>query len=573
MIHALRCFFAIVWLRWRFLKNSVSGAGKRDTLEQMSRGLALVMPLLIVALSVGTFLAVSIVGYIGGRLMADGSLESPSGLLVVRLLLGIMLFAILTLAVVSPTQSTLSRYTRLLLLPISRRVLHIVEVGASLADPWVAIVAAGLTTFAIGIYAGGRPDVAVAALVLAAMTVAVVVCAGALASFLVAWLMRDRRRGELFTLIFVLAFSLLSFIPAFMSRSLDESKQEMEEGVLVRTEIDVDEFDRNLPVWTRVLPSEVHGRTMAAALAGDRLGVAMGMVTLGFEAILLFWASARVHRRMLGSLEGDQSRRRSTVLKLPGKTWPFLTPGASAVAWALMRSGFRTVRGRLTILLPGPMLAMLTAVFQGIPRETWAASASQYGYLLFGASIIFTFYSMQAISMNFFGSDRAGLTLQLLSPITDRDLAWGKIAGFASVLGAGVAISLLSAVVVAHTGPPAYWITVFLGAVATFFLISPLAIWSSSLFPVASDLSKTGSGGNPHALPMIVGTLCTVLLAAPVLGILAAAHYWFKSPIAAVPMSILWTIIAAAIGLPLVNVASKTIEVRRENLALVAQGR
>ncbi|MNC99729.1 hypothetical protein D3C83_181130 [compost metagenome] len=64
-----------------------------------------------------------------------------------------------------------------------------------------------------------------------------------------------------------------------------------------------------------------------------------------------------------------------------------------------------------------------------------------------------------------------------------------------------------------------------------------------------------------------------MVLAAPVLGIIAAAHYWFKSPIAAVPLIMLWTIIAAAIGLPLVNVAAKTIEVRRENLALVAQGR
>jgi len=573
MISALRCLRAIVWLRWRLLKNSMAGGRKRDTLEQMSRALALIMPLLVVALSAGTFLAVSIVGFIGGTLMSDGSLESGPGLLVVRLLLGIMAFTIVTLAVVSPTQSTLSRYTRLLLLPISRRVLHVVEVAASLADPWIAVVGAGLTTFAIGLYAGGRPLVAFAAFAAAALTVAVIVCTGALSGFLVAWLMRDRRRGELFTLIFVLGFSLVSFIPAFMSRSLDENKTEVEDGVRVRRQINVDEFDRNLPIWTRVLPSEVHGRTIAAALASNRTGVGIGLTTLLIEAAGLFWLSSRVHRRMLGSLEGDQSRRRSTEIKLSGRRWPMLTPGASAVAMALVRTAFRTVRGRLTILLPGPMLAMLTGVFQGIPQETWAADAARSGYLLFGASIVFTFYSIQAVSMNLFGSDRAGLTLQLLSPLTDRDLAVGKIAGFAAVVGAGVAVCLAAALAVARSGPPEYWVAVFLGAVATFFLISPVAIWFSALFPVQSDLSKTGSGGNPHGFPMIAGTFLTALLAAPVLGILAAAHFVFKAPIAAIPLSLAWVLIAAAIGIPLVNVSSRMIGVRRENLAMVAQGK
>ena len=153
---------------------------------------------------------------------------SPSDLvcLVVRLIVGLLVFTILALSLVSPTQSTLSRYTRLLLLPIPKRVLHLVEVLASLGDPWVAVVAAGLTTFAIGVNAGGRPMASLVAILAAVLTVAVVLCAGSLASFLVAWLMRDRRRGELLTLIFVMGFSLMSFIPAFMARSRNERQAE-----------------------------------------------------------------------------------------------------------------------------------------------------------------------------------------------------------------------------------------------------------------------------------------------------------------------------------------------------------
>ena len=89
----------------------------------------------------------------------------------------------------------------------------------------------------------------------------------------------------------------------------------------------------------------------------------------------------------------------------------------------------------------------------------------------------------------------------------------GKIAGFAFIVGAGLLICLAASVAVAHSGALPYWIAVFLGTVATFFFISPLAIWFSSVFPVASDLSKTGSAGNAHPFPMVVATLCTVVFA------------------------------------------------------------
>lgn len=569
----LRCLRAIVWLRWRLLKNSVAGGRKRDALEQMSRALALVVPFLVIGLSAGTFLAVSIVGFVGGRMMGSGLLESGPGLLVMRLLVGLMAFLIVSLSVVSPTQSTLSRYTRLLLLPIPRRVLHLVEVAASLGDPWVAVVGAGLTTFAIGLYSGGRPGVALAAIAAAVLTVAVVVCAGSLASFLVAWLMRDRRRGEVFTVVFVMLFSLLSFIPAFMSRSMQEPATDGQTGERVRKQINVDEFNRSLPAWSQYLPSEVHGRTIEAALSSDRTGVVAGLAVLLGEAVLLFLASGRVHRQMLNSLEGDQTRRRRTGIKLSGRRLPLMSAGSSAVAWALMRGALRTVRGRLTILLPGPILAMLTAVFQGLPRENWTVEAASRGYLLFGASIVFTFYAMHAISMNLFGSDRAGLTLQFLAPITDRELVRGKMVGFAAVIGAGTAICLAAAVAVAHTGSPAYWLSVVLGAAATFFLISPVAVWCSALFPVASDLSKTGAAGNPHPFSMIAGTLCTALFSLPTVAILAAAEFRFKSPVVSLVLAAVWLAVSAAIGIKLVGLASRAVGARRDNLALVAQGK
>ena len=570
MMSTLRGLRALMWLRFRLLKNSLTGSRKRDSMEQISRTLAILVPLAIVALSTSTFVAVSVLGFVSGRMLAEGVLQWDAALLVGRLLLGIMAFTIVTLSAVSPTQSALSRYTRLLLLPIHRGALHVVEVLASLGDPWIAVVAAGLTTFSIGLFVGGRPLVGLVALAAAVLMVAVVVCAGSLAAFLVAWLMRDRRRGELLTLVFVMAFSLLAIFPAGMSRLMGDQRKGPGGQ---KPPFNVEEFDRRLPAWTRYLPSEVHGHTMGAALASNRRGVVTGLLTLAVEAMLLFVASARVHRELLGALEGDKGRRRSADIRLGGRPWPFLTPGASAVASAVMRGSLRSVRGRLTIMLPGPMLALLVAVFKSIPSETWTQEAASRGYLLFGASIIFTFYAMNAISMNFFGSDRAGFTLQLLSPVSDRELARGKVAGFGAIVGAGILICLMTSSAAAHSGPWPYWIAVILGAIAVFFLISPVAIWFSALFPVASDLSKTGSGGNPHPFPMIAGTLAVMVLAVPTIAILALSEFVLKSPLSAPLFAGVWAAIAAAIGIPMITVASRTIAVRRENLALVAQGK
>ncbi|HXT71165.1 MAG TPA: hypothetical protein VN700_15485 [Vicinamibacterales bacterium] len=566
---------AIISLRWRMLKNSISGGRKRDALEQMSRALALVVPILIASLSIGSFVAISIIGFMGGRAIASGLLDTAVGLFILRMVFGVASFAIIALALVTPTQSTVTRYTRLLLLPIPRRVLHLVEVLATLADPWLAVMAAGLVAFAVGMLAGGRPGAALAALISGGAGIAVLVCLSSLTGFLVAWFMKSRRRSELFTLLFVLTVSVVSFIPMYLAPIDQEGRdaRRSEDRARRSRQFNVEEFNRSLPSWSRYIPSELYGRAVADGLRGETVRVAACVATLFLQAGLLYLFSSRVHARMLNSLEGDHSRRRSTGIKGPEARLPLLSPGASAVAWAQFRGALRTVRGRLTILLPGPMLGIMTFAFHRVPQENWARHAADQGYLLLGASIIFTFYSLHAVSMNFFGSDRAGFTRQLLAPLSDRDLAWGKIGGFAMIVGTGLVICLATSLAVAPSGPPAYWIATIIGGAAAFMLLCPVAIWFSAIFPVASDLGKTGSGGNPHPLPMIAGTICTALFALPVAGGIVMSEYMLKSQFSAVLLMLVYLGIAAGVGIPLVNLASRTIGARRENLALVAQGK
>ncbi|HET9372296.1 MAG TPA: hypothetical protein VFO19_18670, partial [Vicinamibacterales bacterium] len=171
------------------------------------------------------------------------------------------------------------------------------------------------------------------------------------------------------------------------------------------------------------------------------------------------------------------------------------------------------------------------------------------------------------------GADRAGLTLQFLTPINDVQLARGKVLGTGLMLGVTVTVCVVMAAIVSPTGSPFLWIAALIGGLATYLWLTPMMVWLSALFPLASDLSKTGSGGNPHPVPMLAGTVLTAIAALPAGLILVAAEFWLKRPLIALPAMLAWAALAWLITTPLVGIAARTIGLRRENLALVAQAR
>ena len=119
----IRLIGAFVWLRWRLLRNTlgVARANRRDSLEQLSRALAFVVPLVVVVLSLGSVAAMAVAGFIAGRVAGSGRIDPAIILLIVRAVLLFACVLLLVFAVLSPTQSALAQYTRLLLLPISKR--------------------------------------------------------------------------------------------------------------------------------------------------------------------------------------------------------------------------------------------------------------------------------------------------------------------------------------------------------------------------------------------------------------------------------------------------------------------
>jgi len=566
MTRTLRAF---IWLRWRLLRNSVGKSQRRDTLEQVSRILALFVPLALTALSIGSLVAAAFVGYFGGRAIASGLASVPTSMFVLRAVLFGAFVILVAFAVVSPTQTSLSRYTRLLLLPIGRGTLHLVEVIANLADPWLAIVIPGLAAFAAGLAVGGLHGPAMVALVAGGALVGVFAVFAALLGFLVSWLVKNRRRGEIFTIVSVVVITGVSFLPMMFHESI-EALDDDRPGP--GRDISVADIERALPLWTQALPSELYGRTVSAAIIGRADRTIEALLLLVAEGALLFVFSSAAYRRLLDTVESSRGSRRS-ARDVAGRRIPLVTPAVSAIAIAQVRTAIRSVRGRLGVLLPGPIVAMLAFMFSRMPDEGWAATLATHGHLLFGASSIFALYSLQPFTMNLFGADRAGLTLQFLSPVSDRDLARGKILGAALVFTLTLGINLAAALAVAANGSPLLWIASVINAYAMFLLLSPTCVWFSAIFPLAADLSKAGSGGNPHPLPMLAGTLIVLLFAAPGGVLLWLGPGRVGSAAIVLGLTLLWLLIAMAVSLPLIGAASRVIGARRENLALVAQGR
>ena len=569
----MRMFAAFVWLRWRLLVNSMRGAKRRDTLEQISRVLALLVPILIAVMSIGMVVGTTLMAFVGGRSAANGLMDPALALFIFRVALALMVGVLVVFAIIVPSQATLTRYARLLLLPIPRRMLHAIEVAASLADPWLLWMVPALLAFCVGLAVGGRVDAALTATISTVVLIALLAALNALVTFLVSWLVRNRRRSEIFTLVFVVGISAISLLPAFFAGNLDDRRRDRLRDEK-RPPFSVEAFDRQLPAWTVVLPTELYGRSVLAGLRQDAGTASAAMSMLAAEFLVLFVLSGAVHARLLGTPEGGRRRSKRDATDVPVPELPLVGPVISTVAWAQFRTAMRSVRGRAMLFLSGPMVAVIVLVFSQIERdESWLRFLSGNGHVLAGAGGILALYSLQAFTMNMFGVDRAGLTLQFLAPVSDAELARGKTIGCLLLLLPTLALTAVASAAVAPNGSPFYWLSALLGVISVYLWMSPIAVWLSALFPQAADLSKTGTGGNPHSLPMFAGTLLVLLLAAPAAGILLAGMYWLHQPALTLGAMLAWTALAAAVAHPLVILASRAITLRRENLAMVAQGK
>jgi hypothetical protein len=565
MIRFLRAF---AWLRWHLLLNGIRQSTRRDTWEQVSRYLELAVPALIIFLSLGSIIAVSIGALLGGKALATGRSLSPEVIIfVARAVLFGALALVAFMPIGSAAQTTSTRYSRLMLLPIPTRVLHLVEVLAGLFDPWIMFVMPGLALFAIGFAWGGRFDLALMAAAAGFALAVALASLGAVVSFSVSWLFRDRRRAELLTIIFVMSISVVALLPQMLSGS--DSSGSNRRGRPGRG-MSIARIEQMIPPAVRVLPSEIYGRAMTAAVVNrSRSGAVTWVAVLGVEAILLYLLSGVVHRRLLESAGGSAGGKLRITAVRPLWRLPGMTVPAAAVAWVMFKSSLRSVRGRVAVLLPGPIMAIVSLVLLRKPDDTpWIAAIGTYSHFLYGASLVIALLAINPFTLNQFTSDRAGLTLQFLLPVSARDLVRGKAIGGGALFMLAALVCGIASALASGGGSAVAWATTAVGALATYVAVTPIAAILSALFPVASDLSKTGSGGNPHVAAGLLGMIAVFAAALPVLGIIVPATVTGGTFALALFAMIVWLVIVTVIAWLLLGVVAQLVTVRRENLFL-----
>lgn len=568
-----RSLSAIVWLRWKLLVGQLRVGRRRDRFEEISRLFATLLPMALFALSVGSFVAIGMLAFMGGRAMATGLVDPAVLLIIIRLTLAVMIALLIVVTLVSPVQTNLAKYKRLLLLPIPLGSLHLIEVIANLFDPWLGMLIPGVVTMAVGLSVGGRPHAGVVALAAGAAMMIALASLGALLAALVGWLLRSRRRGEVFTLVIVLAMALLAGIPGILSGQAG-SRRRGQRSAAEDIAFSPAKFNASLPRWSHYIPSEMYGRAVGASMARDDRLAWMYVAGIAGEAALLFAISAALHRRMINAIESDTRTRGAASTRGAGWRLPGLPPAISAVALTQWRITTRTVRGRLTIFLPGPMVGMMALVFRRVPDDQrWIAVLGTDGYLMLAAGLVFAIYALQPFSVNLFGSDRTGLALEFLSPITAAELSRGKVLGCALVFLTAAALCVVVAAAVAPAGSVFAWLGVLEAGLATFLWVSPMAVVFSALLPVAADLSRTGPGGNPHPIAMFAGAILVLIVAAIPAAVSAIDALWLRHPTMFCGLMGLWLLAGAAASWFLIQFSARLVDLRRENLLLVAVGR
>jgi hypothetical protein len=87
------------------------------------------------------------------------------------------------------------------------------------------------------------------------------------------------------------------------------------------------------------------------------------------------------------------------------------------------------------------------------------------------------------------------------------------------------------------------------------------------------DPGKITKQNQPHFAASILGMAGYLFAAGPIAGLAGGALFLLDSPALALVFIVLWTGVALTISLSLLRLAERLLARRRENLALVAEGR
>jgi hypothetical protein len=597
VIGFLRLFF---WLRWSLLKGGFRAAMSKGGFSAFGAVLSVVAPVLM-----GLFLALGAIGFVfaglagGQALIGEDETRRGLALAILRVTTAISTVFLFIAPAMRASRSSSSSsesegLTRLLLLPLSRRHLHACEVGANAADPWLLTLMPGLFVLA-GIVAGAASllgalvaTLATVLLVLAFLTLA------ALLGICLQLLLRNRRRAETVMLVGMMLWIGALMFPAFLeSREVAreaEGHAAREERAPLATEAEARQAEsaaeesvvRKSPAlrglefspWLQVLPSEAHARALALSSRGEAVAALPSLASLAAFAGLSWWLSLVAWRRLIFSPAGGAAGGRVDPLRLKLRALPGMAPATSCVAIATARGFFRTVRGKLALGLTPVVVVFLGIVLdQGQKAVPEAIFLRGVGSSLGLIAIAMSLLSLLPVIANAFASDRAGFTMQALTPISERRLVWGKTIGSLLIYVPCLVLSLTAAGLAGGMKDPVLVLGAIVGGLGSFAFAAPAGAWVSVLLPRHADLGSIGQAGNPHQgaqliVMLVMGFTMGLGALASWLGVAVIGSAWGGLAGSTLHAGLAWLV-----AWPLLDGAAGGLQERWEAVLLEAQGR
>lgn len=557
-----RMLKAFAWMRWRMLANAIEHSGSRDTLQRLSIAMENLGPIIAAVLLIPSALILFGLGATGGHMIAGGAVDAMP-FRVTRFLLLLVPVLVIVGPLLMPAADR-TNPVRLLLLPIPRHTLYIAQTSAAFGDPWTMLMVPLILGVPIGLAIAGAIVPAAVASAGAILFVLAIVGLSSLATSIMHLVARDRRRGELLALIFIIVLPLVGFIPGLMAGGSKRKSGEPRQPLL--------------PAWTETYASralELHPAQMfttgtQAAITGQIPAAVWSLAGLGVVTTVLHGLGLLAFLKVLNSPGSTGARRNAPMSTLWTRRIPGLSEGASAVALAQLRLAMRTPRGRSIMLSPLAMLLIFgVMMYRGAGTVDFGPFqfGSGLGLATFAAAICML--SILPIAMNQFAVDGAGLTMTLLSPLTDADLLAGKAAGNALIQLLPLVVAVGVTLIAFPAGSRALWATLPLALLAIHFIVSPLAAIYSALFPREVNMNSIGRGSNAHGAAGLLGMLSFVAAGVPPVLITLLAVKGLDRPGLAPVMMAAWCAIAYVIGRVLFNPARRVFKARRESLVML----
>lgn len=549
---------ALAWLRWRLFVNGSVHAMRRDLLRRFA-GWAQPVTLVAMGLAfVPSGIVLSLAAAVFGWAAVTQRLDAESTRTLLRIAALFFVLGGVVMPIAHGGRSALPAISRLLLLPIDRRLLHRMHFAAGLFEPVLLFLTFPLILMPLGVAVGGRPAGAVLALVAG---VCLVLFEAGIGSWLYSWtvlFLSQRRRAQTIFLVVICAACALGFAP-LLFQNVSVPPEVLEE------------------LWLLNPPGELYMLAVTGAAGGDFLPALAGVLGLALAAAAVYRLSRHAYGRVLvmtaGSAPSSPSKptELQRTLRLPG-----LGKDASLVASYQLRMALRTVVGKTALLQPSLMVGLfgvlLLRAWNELP-ELVTSNASLL-LLLFAAGL--AALAPMSFQFNQFALDRGGATQLALLPLGAEDVVRGKAVAHLLLAATGFAPAAVTAVLFTRPDP----LTALAGGSAvglillsSQFLLTPVGVVASALLPRAVNFNKPFTESQPHNLAVLTG-LFTAPFTVALGGALAVTGVFvLESRLVALFLLSLWTVATFLIARILLPAVTELYRRRREALLLTAQNR